>query len=314
MPSARAVLWARAGLADSAGLADRGGAGEQGGAGVLDGGWVALGDTLRALRRRADLSQRELASVAGVPASTVARIESGSAQDPRYRTMERLVRAAGFTLAVVDGQAETTPVGLISTRSPTPELLDAAGRRYPAHLDVREVRDPRDWGGAWWAHNYVLPPSHWPVDVPAYSYDLCRAERDRRRRRVLAAAGVRIESVDGLPHGAWQLLARTHTNEVIGEVRALLWHRPGSRGLSVTQDGPVRGAREAMLDGLTVVPDCRRAGVGGRLLAAMVETLRQAGVTAVHASDDIGSTDGFVRRRGFRPARRVLRWTMSVDP
>jgi transcriptional regulator with XRE-family HTH domain len=33
--------------------------------------------TLRALRRRADLSQRELADLAGLPKSTITRIESG---------------------------------------------------------------------------------------------------------------------------------------------------------------------------------------------------------------------------------------------
>ncbi|MGH3680669.1 MAG: helix-turn-helix domain-containing protein, partial [Natronosporangium sp.] len=39
---------------------------------------IDLGATLRALRRRADLSQRELAERAEVPASTIARIESGT--------------------------------------------------------------------------------------------------------------------------------------------------------------------------------------------------------------------------------------------
>jgi len=42
------------------------------------------------LRRRADLSQRELAIKAGVPHQTVSRIESGATPDPRIRTVERL--------------------------------------------------------------------------------------------------------------------------------------------------------------------------------------------------------------------------------
>ncbi|MFD0788678.1 helix-turn-helix domain-containing protein, partial [Micromonospora azadirachtae] len=46
---------------------------------------VELGRTLRALRRRADLSQRELAQRSGVPQATLARIESGRARDPRFR-------------------------------------------------------------------------------------------------------------------------------------------------------------------------------------------------------------------------------------
>ncbi|MFI2665661.1 helix-turn-helix domain-containing protein [Micromonospora carbonacea] len=61
---------------------------------------VDLGGSLRALRRRADLSQRELADLAGVPQATLARIESGRSGDVRFRTMERLVRAAGGRVAI----------------------------------------------------------------------------------------------------------------------------------------------------------------------------------------------------------------------
>ncbi|MFU8854002.1 helix-turn-helix domain-containing protein [Micromonospora sp. SL1-18] len=116
-----------------------------------------LGDLLRRLRRRADLSQRELAARAGVPQATVARIESGRAVDPRYRTVERLVLAAG-------GQVRFGPGPVDESRRqpalvPHDELRDQAGRRYPAHLDVWEVREPKDWPGAWWAESYNLPPA-----------------------------------------------------------------------------------------------------------------------------------------------------------
>jgi len=50
-------------------------------------------------RRRAGLSQRALAARAGVPPSTVARIETG-ALDPRIGTVERLLRACGHALEV----------------------------------------------------------------------------------------------------------------------------------------------------------------------------------------------------------------------
>src|SRR5438270_222220 len=50
-------------------------------------------------RRMAGLTQRELALRAGVPQSTVARIETG-ALDPRTRTVERLLRACGMELDV----------------------------------------------------------------------------------------------------------------------------------------------------------------------------------------------------------------------
>ena len=60
---------------------------------------MKLGEVLRSLRRRADLSQRELAARAGVPKSTVSRIESDEAWNPSFRTVERLVRAAGEVLS-----------------------------------------------------------------------------------------------------------------------------------------------------------------------------------------------------------------------
>jgi transcriptional regulator with XRE-family HTH domain len=54
---------------------------------------------LLAARRRAGLSQRALADAAGIPQSTVARIETRQLA-PRIDTVERLLQAAGQTLAV----------------------------------------------------------------------------------------------------------------------------------------------------------------------------------------------------------------------
>ena len=252
------------------------------------------------MRRRADLSQRQLAALAGVPASTVARIESGYAQDPRFRTVERLLRAGGLSLSVVGSRV----AWWIDFGTPGNELRDAAGRRYPAHLDVHEVRDPRDWSGAWWANEYLSRPEMWPVEVPPYSFDLSRPDRDRRRRRVLAAGGMRIERVRGLPDSLWQLVARTSTDELIGAVRAVRWRPPGGWRIDT--------AGEALLVGFEVVPDCRRAGVGGKLLAAMVELLQECGVSAVHVLDE-GGLNRFWRRLGFLPARRDLRLTRTFD-
>jgi transcriptional regulator with XRE-family HTH domain len=52
------------------------------------------GRLIRAARRRAGLTQRQLALLAGVPQPTVARIESG-AVSPRTDTLARLLGAAG---------------------------------------------------------------------------------------------------------------------------------------------------------------------------------------------------------------------------
>jgi|SRR5439155_22246896 len=57
------------------------------------------GAALAAARRRAGLSQRALAERAGVPQSTVARIEN-STIDPRVATLQRLLAACDHELDV----------------------------------------------------------------------------------------------------------------------------------------------------------------------------------------------------------------------
>lgn len=54
---------------------------------------------LRYARRQAALSQRELATRAGVPQPTIARIERGTII-PRVDTLERLLHACGLELDV----------------------------------------------------------------------------------------------------------------------------------------------------------------------------------------------------------------------
>jgi transcriptional regulator with XRE-family HTH domain len=56
-------------------------------------------DSIREARVRANLSQRDLAELAGTTQSVVGRIEAGLA-DPNVTTIERLLAAAGFTLRV----------------------------------------------------------------------------------------------------------------------------------------------------------------------------------------------------------------------
>ena len=71
---------------------------------------------VRYARRQAGLTQRGLAESAGVPQSTVARIESRQLA-PRVTTLERILRATGHTLTL-------EPVlGLGIDRSQVRELL-----------------------------------------------------------------------------------------------------------------------------------------------------------------------------------------------
>jgi HTH-type transcriptional regulator/antitoxin HipB len=80
-------------------------------------------------RRRADLSQRELAALVGISASTVSRIESGAVV-PSIALYVRLLALAGLRLVVVDREGqEILPV-------PVDTVRDNQGRRFPAHLDV----------------------------------------------------------------------------------------------------------------------------------------------------------------------------------
>src|SRR5689334_7765731 len=89
-------------------------------------------DVVRRCRRAARLSQRELASLAGVSATTVAQIESGR-HVPSLRLLITLLDAGGLALAVADR------LGSILWKYDGRGLRDRAGRHYPAHLDVREV-------------------------------------------------------------------------------------------------------------------------------------------------------------------------------
>lgn len=62
-------------------------------------------DTLRAARRRAEMSQRALALAAGVAPSVLSAYETGARQ-PSAKMLARLVRATGADLAVVDRSHE----------------------------------------------------------------------------------------------------------------------------------------------------------------------------------------------------------------
>ena len=62
---------------------------------------MMAGALLREARRAARLSQRELARRAGVAQPVLSRIERGHAS-PRFETLDRLLRACGKGLELVD--------------------------------------------------------------------------------------------------------------------------------------------------------------------------------------------------------------------
>ena len=82
---------------------------------------------IREARRRAGLSQADLARRAGVPKSTVGRIETG-ARIPSTEMVERLVRAAGLEVSVSLSQPDPGTDTMFERtlhRSPAERLADA---------------------------------------------------------------------------------------------------------------------------------------------------------------------------------------------
>ncbi|MFF5172834.1 GNAT family N-acetyltransferase [Micromonospora sp. NPDC000089] len=267
---------------------------------------VDLARTIRALRRHADLSQRDLAERSGVPQATIARIESGRATDPRYGTVERLVLAMGGAIGITveapaasgcskgdegPGGTSAYPVPPV----PHDELRDLGDRRYPAHLDVWPVREPKDWPGAWWADWYKLPPERYPLQLPPAAYERNRRYRDRRREneRIRRATKVRWVTGDGRPGNCWRFVAELLDGELVGELRA---HERAPH----LEYGDER-ASELVLDGVLVARRYRGLGIGGRLVDAMTARMAAVGIERAHAVAERQGVQ-FLAACGFRGA------------
>ena len=102
------------------------------------------GGALRRARRKAGLTQRELARRAGIHQPAIARIESGSVI-PRVDTLDRLLRGCGYSLEVEKRMGEgvdRTQIRELLKLSPR-ERLDRAvveGKTVSEFLD--RVRNP----------------------------------------------------------------------------------------------------------------------------------------------------------------------------
>jgi ADP-ribose pyrophosphatase YjhB (NUDIX family)/transcriptional regulator with XRE-family HTH domain len=150
--------------------------------------FVAL--TLRRARREAGLSQRSLAKLAKVPASTVGAAESG-ARDLPVQVLDALLAACGWTLGVVDGAGE-----LIVSVPEGDDPRDAVGRRYPAHVDLRTTERPGSWWGDRWGPYWGRPRRpRWTFDLPRRPCpDPVPDETDGPRRVLrVAAYGVVVD-------------------------------------------------------------------------------------------------------------------------
>lgn len=239
-----------------------------------------LGAMLRGLRRQADLSQRQLAARAGMSQAMVARIESGGCANPSFRTVERLVRAAGARFDCDAPGVEAVP---------HEERRDEADRHYPAHLDVRTVTDPKDWGAAWWAYVYPkLPRPLWPMRLPAATFDLCRDRRDRRRLREEARRCATIRRVE-----AWRWVAEMPDGTVVAELLAS------------------RRSGDVVLHGVLVARVRRSVGIGRRLIEALAGAAAEAGVSRIWAVTEPQHCH-FLSRCGFRGREDMVRLVRGV--
>lgn len=106
---------------------------------------VVLRSLVREARQRARLTQAALGRRAGVPQSTIARIESG-ARTPSTDLVERLVRAAGFEIRVRLGEHDPGTASLLYQslrRTPAERLADATRAARFVLRSRRQVQDGR---------------------------------------------------------------------------------------------------------------------------------------------------------------------------
>jgi transcriptional regulator with XRE-family HTH domain len=105
-------------------------------------------DLVREARRRAGLSQRSLAELAGTTQSAIARLEAGRTT-PSFDTVVRLVRLCGFDLevALVEPDVSDWAQALPLLRLTAAERLDRA-ERVAAQLQRLQGKATRGSGVA----------------------------------------------------------------------------------------------------------------------------------------------------------------------
>jgi len=107
---------------------------------------MSIGSIVREARRRAGLTQAALAEKAGVPKSTVGRIESG-ARTPSVELVERLVRAAGLEVTVSLSESDPGTDSMFERtlrRTPAERLGDATRAARFVLRGRREVEAASD--------------------------------------------------------------------------------------------------------------------------------------------------------------------------
>ena len=129
---------------------------------------MKIGGALRRARQEAGLSQRQLAQLADVPASTIGRIERGQVS-PTVQMLERLAGAMGLRLSMVFA---STLLELVQSHAAEVERICAD----------HGARNPRVFGSAARHEDDVASDVDLMVDLDesADLFSLVRLERDLR--------------------------------------------------------------------------------------------------------------------------------------
>jgi transcriptional regulator with XRE-family HTH domain len=271
-----------------------------------------LPGALRALRRRADLSQRELAARSGVPSATVGSVESGASANPTFQTVERLVAATGARLAIIDLD------GTEPARLRTDGFRDEAGRRLPPHLDPHWV----SWRGARRLDRFGFVRNR-------HRRDVLRRDRAGERRQdlgydvrqlgpgdaaVLAAlrtgapeldlAGRAAPAGPGLPdEAALRYLRDPNLRHWIAEERGIAkeWIRGRVLGHLVAHiHHRYAGPPVMVVTEIGVRPEHRQGLVGIRLVAAMSDEAARGELGEIVALITEPAAASYLRGLGFR--------------
>ena len=107
---------------------------------------MSISSLVKEARRRAGLTQAELARRAGVPKSTVGRVESGT-RVPSSEMVERLVRAAGLNVTVSLSEPDPGTDSMFERtlrRSPAERLADATRAARFVLRGRREIASASD--------------------------------------------------------------------------------------------------------------------------------------------------------------------------
>jgi transcriptional regulator with XRE-family HTH domain len=131
---------------------------------------TAVGDAIRSARRRLAMSQRAYARHLGISPTRLARLEVDARRQP-LELVAKVLEQGGFQLTVVPVADEKDPDSSSDRDEPSRvELLDAAGRRLPAHCAPYRLATPHLWwfvrNGGWLTR--AVPPT-WSYLCPARS-------------------------------------------------------------------------------------------------------------------------------------------------